>query len=147
MSEPIMHTTNPTISKIRLNHIKGPKNLNGCKIYMMSYMITNRIMPCSTGYCIRPINRRWVLHKTKSCGKQLNCHWLQEISYCRVGSQTMYYMFHIVHKICCGPSIWSTFTILEGPSTAKPFFYFPRRGLAFCSAFGWFSWSQLLVHV
>ena len=33
----------------------------------------------SSGYCVRPIKKRWVLHKARGIGKHLKSYWLLEI--------------------------------------------------------------------
>ena len=39
----------------------------------------------STGYCVRPIKKRRVYYKTRSCDNRLNSHWLKNTWYCHGG--------------------------------------------------------------
>lgn len=92
-------------SKFTLHDFEGMKEQRkviGWNIYMVPYMVEVDNVSWSTWYDVRPIQKKWVLHKTRDFGNQLDRHWFPRSYWVMVGSWTP--------NMYCGPSTWSTFT-------------------------------------
>jgi hypothetical protein len=95
---------------------KGPKK---CKWMKTTWQEVDNVS-WSTGYCVRPIKKRWVWRKTRGHGNRLKCHWLFKYYNTMVGTQTRTQTYVAVPQ-----HVQFHFTLkVEGPPIAKLDFYF-----------------------